>query len=192
MTISQTGRQEYLHPKQKDQLDLRFGKIAKLLEIDGIGDKQARVTLSHDKSQHRAEVTLNYLGHTVVGEQVDTDQFAALIAAVDKTEKQILKLREKRRDVKKGASSAALNEAEVISSSLADSVAAAPAINNNGSNGRPKVFPVLPEPGKPLTSEEAVLAIEDKEPYLVYQNAGTGRLAVLIRRADHNFDLVEC
>jgi hypothetical protein len=37
-----------------------------------------------------------------------------------------------------------------------------------------------------------MLVIDDKEPYFVYRNAQTDRLAVLMRRPDGNFDLVEC
>jgi hypothetical protein len=50
---------------------------------------------------------------------------------------------------------------------------------------------VAPAESKPLTVEEALLMIDD-DPYLVYHNAGTDRLAVLIRRGDGNFDLIEC
>ena len=59
------------------------------------------------------------------------------------------------------------------------------------SNGKPKIFRVGPEDNKPMTAEEASMVIGD-DPYVVYHNAGTERLAVLIRRDDGNFDLVEC
>jgi hypothetical protein len=51
---------------------------------------------------------------------------------------------------------------------------------------------VEPADGKPLTEEEAVLMIESDEQYLVYRDARTQRLSVLLRRSDGNFDLVEC
>ena len=51
MNITYTGKQEFLHPKQKEQLDAKIAKLAKLLEIDGKGDKQARVALTHDKNR---------------------------------------------------------------------------------------------------------------------------------------------
>jgi len=37
-----------------------------------------------------------------------------------------------------------------------------------------------------------VLVIDENEPYLVYRNARSDRLSVLLRRPDGNFDLVEC
>jgi len=193
VNISYTGKQEYLHPKQKALLDGKVAKIAKLLEVDGKGDKNTRVALTHLKNEFRAEVTLNYLDHTLVGEHADADQFTAMNQAFDKIERQIMRIREKRRDVKKGPR----EEWDKSVSATASNNAPAEPRSSNGlhtapaSNGRPKVFRVTPEDGKPLTEQEAVLMIGD-EPYIVYNTAGTGRLAVLIRRADTNFDLVEC
>jgi hypothetical protein len=41
-----------------------------------------------------------------------------------------------------------------------------------------------------MTLDEAMLVIDDD--YLVYRDANSNNLAVLLRRADGNFDLVEC
>ena len=191
MNVTWTGKQEYLHPKQKDQLDAKFAKINHLLEVDGKGDKQARVALSHDKNKHRAEVTLNYLDHTIVGEHSDEDQFTALNMAVERLERQMMKVRDRRRDIKKGpregwdkgASANTINEAEPRNP---EALPAEPA-----GNGRPRVYRVAPAEGKPLTVDEAMMMIDD-DPYLVYVNADTDRFAVLLRRPDGNFDLVEC
>jgi ribosome hibernation promoting factor len=191
VNISYTGKQEFLHPKQKEQLDAKIAKLAKLLEIDGKGDKQARVALTHDKNLQRAEITLNYLDHTLVGEHADQDQFTALNLAFERLERQMMRVREKRRDIKKGpregwdkgASANSIIEAEPRHS---DGLPAAPV-----NNGKPKIFRVGPEDNKPMTAEEASMVIGE-DPYVVYHNAGTGRLAALIRRDDGHFDLVEC
>jgi putative sigma-54 modulation protein len=191
MNVTWTGKQEYFHPKQKEQLDSKLGKLAKLLENDGKGDKQTRVVLTADKNVHRAEIHINYLDHTLVGEHVDPDQFTALNLAIERLERQMLKIRERRRDVKKGpregwdkgASANTINEAEPRNP---DALEAAPA-----NNGKPKMFRVEPADGKPMTAEEAMLMIDD-DPYLVFRTTGSDRIAVLLRRPDGNFDLVEC
>ena len=191
MNITYTGKQEFLHPKQKEQIEAKVSKLAKLLEVDGKGDKQARVALTHDKNLHRAEVTLNYLDHTLVGEHVDPDQFTAMNLAFERLERQMMRVRDKRRDIKKGpregwdkgASANTMIEAEPRNP---DALPAA-----SSANGKPRIFSVGPEDNKPMTPEEAMLVIGD-DPYVVYHNAGTGRLAALIRRSDGNFDLVEC
>ena len=120
MNVTWTGKQEYFHPKQKEQLDSKLGKLAKLLDVDGKGDKQTRVVLTADKNVHRAEIHINYLDHTLVGEHVDPDQFTALNLAIERLERQMMKVRDRRRDVKKGpregwdkgASANTVNEAE--------------------------------------------------------------------------------
>jgi putative sigma-54 modulation protein len=188
MNVTYTGKQDNLHDKQKTQLTAKLAKIGKLLDVDGKSQKRAHVILAHAKSMHRAEVTINYLDQTLVGEHVDPDQFTALNLAIEKLEKQVMKVRSKRRDIKKGpregwdkgAAATTVAEAEPRTPE-----AAPPA------NGKRRVFRVQPVDNKPLTADEAMLVIED-DPYLVYHDARTDRLSVLLRRPDGNFDLVEC
>ena len=42
-----------------------------------------------------------------------------------------------------------------------------------------------------MTLEEALLQMEKGADYLVYRDAETSRVAVLLRRRDGNFDLIE-
>lgn len=42
-----------------------------------------------------------------------------------------------------------------------------------------------------MTVEEALLAIRPKDQYLPFQDSETGSLAVLIRRGESAFDLIE-
>ena len=43
-----------------------------------------------------------------------------------------------------------------------------------------------------MTAEEAVVEIEPGDQYLVYLDADSNRPAVILRRTDGNFDLVQC
>jgi hypothetical protein len=71
-----------------------------------------------------------------------------------------------------------------------------PEVRRSGSNGnggsRPQVFRVMPGETKPMSAEEAVMEIDGEEPYMVFLSSSTNRHAVLVRRDDGNFDLVEC
>lgn len=190
MTITWTGKQEFLHPTQQKNLDAKFAKLSKLLEADGKSEKLAHVRLNENKNQHRAEITLNYLDHQVVGEHTDADQFTAINVAIEKFEKQLMKVRDKRRDIKKGPregwdKGAAANS--VIAAEPGSGGLSAAPVNN----GRPQVFRVVPGETKPMTAEEAMVEI-DNEAYLVYVSADTSRPAVMLRRPDGNFDLVDC
>jgi putative sigma-54 modulation protein len=44
---------------------------------------------------------------------------------------------------------------------------------------------------KPMTLDEALMEMEKKHDFLVYRDAETGRVSVLVRRRDGHFDLVE-
>ena len=44
---------------------------------------------------------------------------------------------------------------------------------------------------KPMTLDEALLEMEKSGDYLVYRDAETDRVSVLVRRRDGHFDLVE-
>jgi putative sigma-54 modulation protein len=191
MNISWTGKQEFLHPEQQKNLDAKIAKLSKLLDGGGKGDKQAHIILAQNKNQFRAEITLNFLDHQVVGEHTDADQFAAINAAIEKFEKQLIKVRDKRRDTKKGPREGWDKGAAANSITAANPGPAGLPAASSG-NGRPQIFQVVPGETKPMTAEEALVEIESGDPYLVYLDSGSNRPAVLLRRTDGNFDLVQC
>lgn len=187
MNIAWTGKQEFLHPTQQKNLDTKVARVAKLLDADGKGEKQAHGILDQHKNQHRAEITLHFLDHHLVGEHIDVDQFTAISMALDKLEKQIVKVRDKRRDIKKGPRES-WDKGVVANNIIAAGGSLAPA----PTNGRPQIYRVAPGDTKPMSAEEAAVEIDPEDPYLVYLNSNTNRPAVLLRRADGHFDLVEC
>lgn len=182
MRILYTGRQVELAPAQLRKVEQRFAKIGKLL--DGRDEREAHVVLAQERHLHNAEITVNYHDHQLVGAGVDADLFTALNAAIEKLEKRALKVREKWRDTKRQPRKEAVAE-----------VAAVPemeAVPESETEGR--IFRVdHHEKRKPMTVEEAVLEMERSKTlhYLVYRDSGTDRIAVLLRRRDGNFDLVE-
>jgi len=179
MKITYTGRQVELKPAQLKKLQAQFSKIGKLL--DGKREHEAHVVLSVERHLQKAEVTVNYFHHQLVGIGSNGDLFNAIHAAAEKLEKQVLKTRTKWRDSKRSPRKEA-EEGEVAEPALADRALAA---------ARNRVHRVNHfQNRKPITLDEAMLEIENL-PYLVYRDAETDRLRVLIRRSDGNFDLVE-
>jgi ribosomal subunit interface protein len=182
MNITYKGKQEVFYPAQTEKLEAKFAKLAKML--DGRGEKQAHVILNQQRSIHNAEITVNYLDHSLIAAGSDPDQFLAINAALEKLEKQVLKVREKRRDNKGWDKETSLTNA-------------ATAANGNEpveppAKGSPRVFRVSPHTvQKPMTLEEAIIEMEKDGDYFVYEDADRKRLSVLIRRADGNFDLIE-
>jgi putative sigma-54 modulation protein len=181
MKITYTGRQVELAPAQLKKLQDRFSKIAKLL--DGREEREAHVILSLERKMHKAEATIHYYNHELVGLGSNADLFTAINLATEKLEKQCLKARTKWRDAKRVPRK---SESEVETEKPFPAEA-----ETDGAPGRQvyKVKPALRR--KPMTVEEAVLEMDNTKDYLVYRDAQTDRVSVLLRRRDGHFDLVE-
>ena len=199
MKITFTGKQDKLNPSQERKLALAFARLSKLLEKRG--EKGAQVIFSNQRHLQQAEVRLNFYDNTLVGTGAATDQFTAIMDAVEKVEKQAIKTRSKWRVTKratpsrqvplKGAALAA--ESAAAPSEPAKTGKAAKAEKAAKASAKPSkvVRASAKSNGKPMTVDEALLAMEEDRDYLVYRDAGTDKVHVLIRRRDGNVDLVE-
>src|SRR5579863_3305279 len=183
MKITYTGRQMELAPAQWKKIEARAAKLGKFL--DGRGEREAHVTLGQERGRHSAEITVNYPDHPLVGAASDQDLFKAMFSAIEKLERQAVKVIGKTRDTKRTAPKPSGEPA-------AEPVAAAPK-SKAGKNGAKRIYRVNNNQGhKPMTVDEALLEMEKDRDYLVYRDAGNDRLSVLMRRRDGHFDLVEC
>jgi len=181
MKITYTGRQVELAPAQLKKLEAQFAKIGKLL--DGRGECDAHVILSLERHLHNAEATINYYGHQLAGLGSSSDLFNAIHAAAGKLEKQAVKARTKWRDTKRTPHKA---------TSEAETEAPAPAEAEVEAEPERRVYRVNNhQRRKPMTLEEALLEMGQKRDYLVYRDAQTDRVSVLMRRRDGHFDLIE-
>jgi putative sigma-54 modulation protein len=193
MKISYTGKAEAIPAKQRAKLEAKLQKISKMLERRG--EKEAHIVLTQERFLHKVEITVNAWDHALVGIATDADLSVAAHMAFDKLEKQILKLRARWRDTKRVRD----KEADgARASETLQPVIAAPkkaAANSSGAKKKPapkRIFRVNPSDGsKPMTLEEAMLEMEASQDYLVYRDAQTDRITVLMRRPDGNFDLIE-
>lgn len=182
MKITYTGRQVELAPAELKKLETRFAKIGKLL--DGKRECEAHVVLSQERHLNHAEATVNYYGHPLVGLGSSADLFTAIHGAAEKLEKQAVKARTKWRDTKRTphkASSEAEAESTPEPEAEPDSEAAAPRIYRVDHHQK----------RKPMTLDEALLEMDKTRDYLVYRDAETDRVSVLVRRRDGDYDLVE-
>src|ERR1700683_614658 len=99
MKITYTGRQVELAPAQLKKIEAQFAKVGKLL--DGREEKEAHVILSLERHLHQAEITVNYHNHQLVGVGSNADLTTAIHSAIEKLEKQSIKVRAKWRDTKR-------------------------------------------------------------------------------------------
>jgi putative sigma-54 modulation protein len=142
----------------------------------------AHVILSVAKERHVAEITLKADHVTMFAAEETHDLYSAIDLAVDKLEHQAQKLHGKR-----GHHKGALpvrGVSEVTTSVLAG--------DRGGPGAAREVIRTQRVSAKPLAIEDAVeqLAASGDE-FLVFTNASNQRLAVLYRRRDGNYGLIE-
>jgi putative sigma-54 modulation protein len=186
MKITYTGRQIELAPAQLKKLEARFAKIGKLL--DGKRETEGHVILSLERHLHCAEATVNYFNHQLVGIGESTDLFTAIHSAAEKLEKQAVKARTKWRDTKRTPRKATAETEAGPEAGESGSEAETEA--ESGTERR--IYHINHhQKRKPMTLDEALLEMGKNRDYLVYRDAETDRVSVLVRRRDGDFDLVE-
>ena len=187
MKVTYTGKLEALTPAENRKIEARFAKIAKILDAPK-GEREAHVILTTERHLNHAEITVRYYDHALVSVASAADLFSSITTAVDKVERQILRLRERTRDTKRGPKQEKQEFGEAAAP--AGTPKQAPEPESEPAPG-PQVFKLNHhERRKPITLEEALLEIETRD-YVVYRDAETARVSVLMRRRDGNYDLVE-
>lgn len=178
MKITYTGRQVELAPAQLKKIEAQFAKVGRLL--DGREQREAHVILSLERHLHQAEITVNYHNHQLVGIGSNVDLFTAIHSALEKLEKQTIKVRAKWRDTQRTPRKEEAAQAPE------------PAAEPEEPETERRIFHINHhERRKPMTLEEALMEMEKGGDYMVYRDAQTSRVAVLVRRRDGNFDLIE-
>jgi putative sigma-54 modulation protein len=181
MKLVYSGKQEPLTPPQQRKVDGRVAKLSKLLLEKGRGEKEGHVVLTTQRHLQRAELTVRFYDHALVGAGAAVDQFTAVLDALDKVEQQLLKLRARWRDTKR-----------TPEGKMTVSGAKPPAAPPPAKKARPaKVVKTPRANGKPLTVEEAMMHFDEAQDYLVFQDADTAKTSVLVRRRDGKLDLIQ-
>ncbi len=196
MRITFTGKQEKLNASQERKLAMAFARLSKPLEQKG--EKEAQVILTSERHLQNAEIRLNYYDHKLVGAGAATDQFTAVMDAVEKVEKQAIKNRSKWREAKRDTpvrAARTTGDAVVVPVAEVKAEKGAGKVKAKKAAKPPKPSKVVQATaktnGKPMTIDEAMLAMEDNREYMVYRDSETDKVSVLIRRRDGKVDLVE-
>lgn len=180
MKVSYRGMERQWPSKVQEKLDAKFSKLSKML--DRRGEKEAHVIVTSERHLQKAEITIQFYDHQLVGIGSDSDLFTAMSTAIEKLEKQVLKQRAKWLEKKRRSG----DEEEVEQAEAPGAPAA------REKNSPPRVFRVNHhDERKPITLDEALLEMEDGRDYLVYRDADREGISMLVRRRDGNFDLIE-
>ena len=189
MRIHYTGRNAEVSDEQKQKVQRKFEKVHKILRPKQ--SLEAHVTLSRQRHLCEAEVTLHALNHTLVVTGTGQEPYSALLAAVDRLEKQAVKNKHKLIDVRR-------SERNRVQRFAAEEDAAPDAAGAKQKSGRkpknhtPRVLRSNDVAPKPLSVEGAVLRLEELgRDHLTFRNVEDGRVNVLMRRRDGNLELIE-
>lgn len=171
MNITVTFRHVDPTPALRQHAEEKLRRLKKYLHrpVD------AHVILSVTKERHTAEVTLNADHESMFAKEVTHDLYSAIDLAVNKLEHQAQRVKEKRED-HKGHPRGGYEPAEEP---------------RDAQGGRPQVM-VQRLGGKPIPVEEAVGQLERTgDEFLAFVNAATHTMAVLYRRKDGGYGLIE-
>lgn len=190
MNIKITGRHTELTDSIKDHVGKKLEKFEahfdKPMDID--------VVLTVEKHRHIADVTLLSNGVRIHAEESSSDMYTSVDAVVDKIDRQIRKIKERRN---KGFRPKKLAEAELEAQPEPGMLSA-----DMFDEERPAKDDGLPHPDrpivretldrKPMDEEEAAMQLElSGEGFLMFTNAKTQHINVMYVREDGSFGLIQ-
>jgi ribosomal subunit interface protein len=191
MKVTYTGKTKDFTPQIEKKVEEKLAKLAKMIEQRG--EKEAHVCHRQERHLHKVDIKTMFYDHTLLGVGEDADIMMAVCQAIEKLEKQIVKLRSRWRDTHRDPKTtrAQKESLEEAAPTEATGISVGAALVN-GKAARPKVYRVDYDDGhKPMTLEEAMLEMESNTDYFVYRDLDRSRLSVLLRRRDGHFDLIE-
>ena len=176
MRFEYTGRHLEVTPAIRKHVEENFKKLNHIFN----GTEPAvHVIIAVEKNRHIGEVVVHWRDHTLTAKDVNADMYLALTRAIEKVEKQALKLKKKIIDRKQGAKRTA-------------AVAPSPDGQVEATPRPPRIINARRYSIKPMTAEEAALQVGSAtDQFLVFRDADTQRIGVLYKRKDGNFGLIE-
>ena len=175
MHIEYTGRQVAITPALRAFTEDHTRKLKRVLR----GWSELHVILAAEKHRRLAEITLKLRDHTLVGIAETGDAQASIKAALEKIERQVVRLFERGRARKRRPKPTETVLLNVLGGS-----------NNHGEDVRRLETEKIPL--KPLTVEEAIDCLGSAAlGVVVFRNTETDRVNVVYRRPDGNLTLIE-
>jgi putative sigma-54 modulation protein len=175
MKFEYTGRHIDVTPALRSHVEEHFSRINHL--FDGKPAK-AHVIIEVERGRHRAEIIVRWRNDVLTANASQTDMYLSLSQAVDKIEKQALKLKNKVIDK--------THRAKKVSTITTPSDDLKPAPS------APRIVGGRKYAVKPLTMDEAAMQLEAEEnQFLVFRNAENERVSVIYKRKDGNYGLIQ-
>lgn len=182
MNISIATRHTELTPALRSHVESALGKIVG--HFDKVID--ADVVLSVEKRRHIAEINLHANGLRINAKDSTEDMYQSVDSVVNKIDRQVLKHRDRIKRHQPRTS----REARSYNHRVLDVEAIEPETEESRPGHRIIVHENVPI--KPMSVEEATLQLDLVDDlFLVFENADTGRVNVVYKRADQKVGHIE-
>ncbi len=176
MKFEYTGRHVEVSPGIRKHVQDHFKKLDHI--FNGT-EASTHVIIAVEKNRHIGELVVHGRDHTLTAKEVNADMYMALTRAMEKVEKQAIKLKKKIIDRKQGAR-------------RTGAVAPTPDGQLEATPRPARIIPARRYSIKPMTAEEAALRLSSEaDQFVVFRDADTERVGVLYKRKDGNFGLIE-
>ena len=175
MRIDFTGRQIEITPDLRHYAEKRLRKLRRLLR----DQSDIHIILTAEKHRRVAEITLRFREHELVGVEETSDARTSINGALDKLERQAVRLLTRRRSRKRRPKPTSAVLLNVLGVERVD-------------HEEHQVLETERIPIKPLTVEEAIETLDAaRQDIVVFRNQVTERVNVIYRRPDGNLGLIE-
>jgi putative sigma-54 modulation protein len=178
MDFEYTGRHVEVTPTIRAHVEDHFKKIE---HIFNDSTARAHVIIEVEKNRHIGEILVHWREYTLTATDTNSDMYQALTRAIAKIEKQALKLKKKIIERKQNARPASLIAPQPDGQEMVQASARPP-----------RIIAARRYAVKPMTAEEAALRLSaESDQFVVFRDADRDALAVLYKRKDGNFGLIE-
>ncbi|MBA3948442.1 MAG: ribosome-associated translation inhibitor RaiA [Acidobacteria bacterium] len=183
MRLELTGKGIDITAGIRQLVDKRLSRIERLL---GRAMVSAQCVLSKQKYLNRVDLTVHAAGdHVFHGAGEGRNWPAAMTTASDKVMQQSKTLKDKWKDKRRAEPKDAPTRRRGAKSTPPAGLEAA--VSDRAPRIRKMRYPV-----KPMTGDEAAAALQDSDAgFLIFRNARTESVAIMVRRPDGTFGLIE-
>ncbi len=174
MKFEYTGRHIEVTAALRSHVEEHFSRLNHLFDGDNV---KAHVIIEVEKGRHRSEIIVKWRKEVLTANTRNTDMYKSLSQTIDKIEKQALKTKNKVIDKSHRAKKV--------------SVIAPVEIDLPPAPSEPRVISSNTYAVKPMTTDEAVMRLNDDEnQFLVFRNAEDEHVSVIYKRKDGNYGLI--
>ncbi|NLL81220.1 MAG: ribosome-associated translation inhibitor RaiA [Tissierellia bacterium] len=176
MKLNFAGKNMEVTKALRDVTEKKFSKLDKFFQKDVEGN----VTFSTEKNRKIIEVTINLPGTILRAEESSDDMYASIDKTVDILERQVRKYKTKLQKRYQNNNQTIRFENVV------------PLTNGDDAGEKPKLVKRKKFNLKPMMTEEAILQMELlRHNFFVYTDAETSDFAVVYKRKDGNYGLIQ-